>query len=79
MQCIGRRYDHENLCGHLEKYINPERFQHQKRRAKKKTAKRATRCYFTLGTGLESDCPALRGREKPELYQTHENRDMRRN
>ena len=75
MQCIGRRYDRGNLCGHLEKYINLERFQPQKRWAenKEEDCQRATRCYSTLDTGLEP------GRGKPELYQTHKNRDMRRN
>ena len=44
-----------------------------------KTGRRATRRYTTLGAGLEPDFTTLRGREKSELYMTHESKDASRN
>ena len=41
--------------------------------------KATTRCHVTLGYGLAPDCSGLRGREKPEMYESHESRETRRN
>ena len=60
-------------CCEVALYQSPEN------RTKKKTDRRATWHYAALGAGLLPDCPGLRGREKPQLYQTHEIRESRRN
>ena len=44
----------------------------------KKTGRRASRRYFALDAGLAPHCPVLKGRENPELYQTHESREAGR-
>ena len=44
----------------------------------KKTGRRITRSYTAPGAGLAQDCPGLRGREKPVLYQTRESREADR-
>ena len=43
--------------------------------AREKTSRRTTRHYVALGAGLEPDCPGLRGRKKPELYQICKSRE----
>ena len=45
----------------------------------KETDRRATRHYATLGTGFVPNCSGLRGREKPELYETCKSREVMRN
>ena len=41
----------------------------------RRTGRSATRHYAALGTGLAQNYLELRGRENPELYQTHEGRE----
>ncbi len=48
-------------------------------RRTKETNRRAIRRYTAPGADLPSDCPGLRDREKPELYQTRGSREARRN
>ena len=64
------------LRGRPRNYINQGRFRPHQRT--KKTVRRATRYYTTLCIGLAPLCLGLRGREKPELYRTHESREARR-
>ena len=54
------------------KYVNPRETIKEQRPAEEVLD-------VTLSTNFVLDCPGLRGREKPELYETRESQDMSRN
>ena len=64
----------QGSCGCLGDYI----VQGRNKQGTKKTGRRPTGCYAALVIGLAPDYPGLRGREKPELYQTCESREVKR-
>ena len=59
---------HASIPGHQENYIKTEDFDP---RENQRAGRRFTRHNATLGAGLVLDNPGLKGRERPELYETH--------
>ena len=75
VQRVGGRCDYKDGVGVWNIIYTREDFYPRT----KKTSRRAARPYAALNAGLVSDHPVLRGREKPELYETNESRETRRN